>query len=459
VLTGVQIRGFKAIPRAGINLDLRPLTLLVGPTGCGKSSVLEGIALLAQSTRTQEKIQLTPAGRLVQLSSEDWPRSHVDLLHGYDADSALTIEVSLRLDSRHVRYGFSVAAILRQHDAAFEQWLVEDREEVHFRRDYSGEQYVTVARRRSGAEHRVQGEVQRLLDSGLFVIASGTAGDAKYELEGFRVVADAVATFLTSSKLRYIGEWRGAPPLRSPDVRGESRAAGGFGENLLRMLAVSGPRSARMQEAQRTAERFGLKNLHTGVEDGLLASWFEDPFTGMRIKLEHAGSGSQQALPILADLFDLDEGGTLLLEEPERGWHPKYLPAWGATLAAAAQRGAQVIATTHTPDLVLACALAVKNGLLPSDAFVAYDLERSRDAIAAREVRIDPKGRLSPSFVKSYGDAESALLGALLSPGDEPEGQARETPASRRVDRVRESASQQPYGRTRKKARKASRRT
>lgn len=455
MLTGVHIRGFKAIPPTGVKLELRPLTLLVGPTGCGKSSVLEAIALLAQSTRTQEKIQLSPAGRLVQLSSESWPRSHVELVHGYDSDGMLSIEVALQLDSTQVRYGFSAGALTRQHNADFQQWLAEDREEVRFRRDYSGEQYLTVARRRGGAEQQVQGEVQRLLDRGLFVTAAGASAGAKYDLEGFRLLADAVVAFLTSSRLRYIGEWRGAPPLRSPDPRGDSAAAGGFGENLLRMLAVSGPRSSRMREAQRAAEQFGLKNLHTGVEGGYLASWFDDPFTGQRIKLEHAGSGSQQALPILADLFDLEQGGTLLVEEPERGWHPKYLRSWGNTLAAAVRRGAQVVATTHTPDLVLACALAVKEGRVPSHAFVAYDLERSRDAILARTLTSDEKGRLSPSFVKSYGDAENELLGALLTVDDDPEGGASESPTSGSTHRIRDGS--QEYARTRKKARKLSR--
>ncbi len=51
MLTRLVVRNFKSIGDPGIELDLRPLTFLVGPNGSGKSSVLEAVALLAQTER------------------------------------------------------------------------------------------------------------------------------------------------------------------------------------------------------------------------------------------------------------------------------------------------------------------------------------------------------------------------------------------------------------------------
>jgi predicted ATPase len=44
----VVIKNFKSIGEAGVDLELKPLTLLVGPNGGGKSSILEAIAVASQ---------------------------------------------------------------------------------------------------------------------------------------------------------------------------------------------------------------------------------------------------------------------------------------------------------------------------------------------------------------------------------------------------------------------------
>ena len=48
MLTRLQITNFKNIGDPGLDLEIRPLTILVGPNGGGKSSVLDAVALMAQ---------------------------------------------------------------------------------------------------------------------------------------------------------------------------------------------------------------------------------------------------------------------------------------------------------------------------------------------------------------------------------------------------------------------------
>lgn len=47
MLTRVQIQNFKSIGEPGVDLELKPLTLLVGPNGGGKSSILEALVFWA----------------------------------------------------------------------------------------------------------------------------------------------------------------------------------------------------------------------------------------------------------------------------------------------------------------------------------------------------------------------------------------------------------------------------
>ena len=48
MISRVVIKNFKSIGEAGVDLELKPLTLLVGPNGGGKSSILEAIAVASQ---------------------------------------------------------------------------------------------------------------------------------------------------------------------------------------------------------------------------------------------------------------------------------------------------------------------------------------------------------------------------------------------------------------------------
>jgi len=57
MISRVTIKNFKSIGEPGVDLELKPLTLLVGPNGGGKSSILEAIAVA---------IQRNPTGTLTQ---------------------------------------------------------------------------------------------------------------------------------------------------------------------------------------------------------------------------------------------------------------------------------------------------------------------------------------------------------------------------------------------------------
>jgi AAA15 family ATPase/GTPase len=81
----VSVGNFKAIS-SKLELTLAPLTLFVGENGAGKSTVLEAIALLAQSARPTQAFGLQPVGRLTNLGTE-----LANLYHGKRTDEALHV--------------------------------------------------------------------------------------------------------------------------------------------------------------------------------------------------------------------------------------------------------------------------------------------------------------------------------------------------------------------------------
>jgi predicted ATPase len=92
MLTRVKIQNFKSIGEPGVDLVLKPLTILVGPNGGGKSSVLELVALASQN--------FSPGGLMSF-------RRHASLMHKYGkgpANVLLEIDVpSMRKEVHQVK--------------------------------------------------------------------------------------------------------------------------------------------------------------------------------------------------------------------------------------------------------------------------------------------------------------------------------------------------------------------
>ena len=72
MISKVSITNFKSIGEPGVDLELKPLTLLVGPNGGGKSSILEAIAVAAQRN-TSGRITKFPSAGAVYHKGEDAP--------------------------------------------------------------------------------------------------------------------------------------------------------------------------------------------------------------------------------------------------------------------------------------------------------------------------------------------------------------------------------------------------
>jgi len=69
MLTALSVKNFKSFGDAGADLQFAPLTILVGPNGSGKTSVLDAIAFLVQNAILRAN-QLKWQGQLVDVGSD-----------------------------------------------------------------------------------------------------------------------------------------------------------------------------------------------------------------------------------------------------------------------------------------------------------------------------------------------------------------------------------------------------
>lgn len=420
------LANFKSIGQR-IEMALAPLTILVGPNGVGKSSTLEAMALLAQSVRPLRQFGLVTEGPLVALGKDETPIYHERL-----TDRWLELGLTVRLGG-----GQSVSAWWRQkgqaghRDFSWRQGLSEGSEgarfEVGVETASNGEsiatgEMTTAAPQRSWRfDSRATVTNGRFLDESIFIPVGESVNDPSFvaEMNRWRGLADALAAHLASDRFRYLSPLRGAP-LMGREATGSAGAAGRYGEDTIRLLSqlqTKGTGSVR-KRIQQLAARFGMPSFTAGYGgEGLLEAGFEDPATNARISIDHAGFGSQQALPIIAELGGAPDGRTIFIEEVEHSAHPAWISAWADTLAATIVDGRQlqIVVTTHAPQLVMALALCVRRKILRPDQLAIHEFERSSEGTTLCHRReLDDQGRFEEGWIHSFAQAEVELFRALM---------------------------------------------
>lgn len=97
MLSRFSTRNIKSIGEDGVTLELKPLTILVGPNSSGKSSILQALAIIYQSLGQK---QLRYDGELIQFSSIE------DLIHKNDIQKWISFEFILKESLLGLHYEF-----------------------------------------------------------------------------------------------------------------------------------------------------------------------------------------------------------------------------------------------------------------------------------------------------------------------------------------------------------------
>ncbi len=415
----IAIKNFKAIGPDGVDIKLAPLTLFVGENGTGKSSALEGLAVLAQSTRPTMKYGLRLDGSLVTLTDDHAPIHHA-------GRTEVPIELSVDwVDARGqpCRAGWSVRQEGLTGRGEWKQFIEDSTwERIEFEaaiRLSGSTPTIATMRGKAPASFPVPGHANRFLDEHLFLAADPvrTSGLVAWQLR-----AEGLAGMFTGDRVRYIAALRGGR-LMDRKAAGAPIRVGAHGEDTIRLLNLLQGKGTRAETdlLAELAKRFGMPRLTAHWAGGdVLEVTFDDPHAGTRLDVFSAGYGSQQALPVLADMVHAKQGSMLLAEEIEHSCHPKWVAAWGETLAeVVTKRKIQIVATTHAPDLVLAVTLAIRKGTIPAKDVAIYQFDRDEKGARATPVSIGDDGVLEAGWIETFAKAERALLDPLLFGDDE----------------------------------------
>ncbi len=372
MLESLYITNFKGF--RSLELRLRPLTLLSGLNGMGKSSVLQSMLLLRQSylqrslVTNPDRPRLVLNGDLVQLGTAE------DVFFKGENEGTLTFSIvysgeqftwsylyqqgsnALRLDSFRPSTLFSLDELSLFSDEF--QYLQAER--LGPRVSYEMSDYLVRERQQLGSK----GEY--------------TAHFLQYwtlNADTPRTVSEAMHHPNEKSPLllNQVTAWMSEI---SPGTRIETTPI--EGTDLMRL-------------------RFGFGNSEL-------------------FRPTNVGFGITYTLPVIVALLSSQPQALVLIENPEAHLHPKGQAKMGELVSRAANSGVQVILETHSDHILNGIRIAARNRLIDAQNVALHYFQRDKEPGAGTKVespRLSQEGRLD-AWPEGFFDEWDNSLDALM---------------------------------------------
>lgn len=388
MLRKIKLTHFKCFEQ--LDLDCKPLNLLCGLNGTGKSSVIQALLMLRQSFETGELL----AGRLALNGEWVAVGTGADVLFE-DAERevlGLALESDGIEDSWEMEFDCSMADPLAP--LPNKAGIVKDRigEEV-FRGKFTEHAYVP-------SEWR---DVPPFGGELVYVNAERVGPQELYPIS--TDVLTRRGDFGESGEYAWDYLNRHQNDLLQAD---DPRCIEGRDRPLLAIVD---------QWMQDVCPGAHLQLEEVRAADAVIAGFTfdrEDDVASRRHRATNVGFGLSYALPVILAL--LSKPGTLcLIENPEAHLHPRGQTKLAELAARASKAGVQVIAETHSDHFMDGVRIAVRDGLIePEDAAFHY-FERKDNQTVVTSPEIDSDGRLS-SWPIGFFDQHDENLARLLAP-------------------------------------------
>ncbi len=330
VLRRIAVKNLLSFGPDGIDLEFRPLNVLVGPNGSGKSNLYEVLGLLGSTT--PELVDYVRQNGGIR----EWlwrGRSDVNaVIEAEIRDPAQQIDVRHRLE---IGDSSGDLRIVSEEFKIVEQENQNDDRTLHD----AGDRMVLQAARPERAESEVDGSVCRsALVNSREDCVDPTIEYIRRLYDGFQIYAGPGGDALAE--------------LRRPkSINVDNGNLMPDGSNLassLHRIAQSDAVRGELVEGIRNLSD-GLENVELNFDNGIASlSLIEEDYvtSGSRIS-----DGSLRYLFLLAVLLDPDPQPVVAIEHPERGIHPDLMPYLTDLFRHAACR-TQLLVTTHNDTIV-----------------------------------------------------------------------------------------------------------
>lgn len=146
-----------------------------------------------------------------------------------------------------------------------------------------------------------------------------------------------------------------------------------------------------------------LVSKRSGVERGYSFE-LTDTRTNVEVSLADVGYGVSQVLPIIAECVSATRS-IICIEQPELHLHPRLAANLGELLVETVSRGNQIIAETHSENILLRIQRLIREGqIAASDVAVLYVDNRSEAGATVSRLHLDDEGDLVDRWPGGFFD-------------------------------------------------------
>ena len=415
MITNITLENFKCFRHVSINPKL--LTVLIGPNGTGKSSILQALLLLKQSVGERT---ISFQGECIDLGDSSAIMPNVSK----DSDPfAFEIKGDIRREGERIEYqyfarfapphgslGFSYGnlnTILKVH--------VGNRQRVYplevISDKYGSQPIIRIGPMQTECKRsRIIAGICELPSNDdwnghLFNPAEETAILQEFGSRGPEVLS--IPSFVLQH-LRIVNAVRGLarPRYHLGDV---------FTENVSLQAGLSGQeeQTATNLGYSRASEESLSKLLTKVTGIGLRADTVPPQSVEVKalsasgsVNIVAEGFGTNSLILLFHQLITADKGATVLIEEPEIHLHPKAQAELAEVLAETAKaEDKQIIMTTHSEHLVERLLLLVAEGTLTADDLAIYSFSKDdKGECFAAEIVVTENGQVEGGLTDFYAN-------------------------------------------------------
>ncbi|WP_231583829.1 AAA family ATPase [Desulfovibrio sp. TomC] len=366
-IEAITLKNFKIFKDVTIR-DLPRFCVVVGANGSGKTTLFDVFGFLHDALKGNVRKALDSRGRFREVLSR-----------GAGPDETILIEIQYRMDivgvDRLVTYFLEICErdgrpvikreILRykrgRHGAPF-----------HFLDFKEGEGFaISNEEDFNKPDEDLERESQKLDSPDILAIKGLGQFDRFKAANAFRRLVEAwhVSDF-------HINSARGRK-----EASGESEHLSETGDNLPRVALYLYEQHREVFDnilLGMTRRVPGVQNITPKLlDDGYLTLRFQDGSFKTPFLDRYVSDGTIKMFAYLVLLYDPKPHPLLCVEEPENQLYPKLMPELAEEFRLYANRGGQVIVSTHSPDFLNACELDEVLWLVKKDGYA--ELRRAKD--------------------------------------------------------------------------------
>jgi predicted ATPase len=348
LLHSIRLKNLLSFGSEGVELELEPLNVLIGPNASGKSNFIDAISLLAAAPRNLQAPVREGGGAENWLwKGAEWQPARIDVASidarlEYDRRHRQTDELNYHLDFNVSNFRLQVMA----------ESLI-GLEKAYFRRSLG---MITMSPSLDAME-------------GLVAMAiSHSEIPPDHLLDSQQSVFSQIKDPQNYPELTYVGDqlgkitiFRGWPFGRDNVLTKPQRAdlPDDFllpvGSNLgLVLNDLQNRRATKHLLLEKLRLLYdGVEDVTTKVQGSTIQILFHEEGLGEPIPASRLSDGTLHYLCLLTVLLHPNPPPLICFEEPELGLHPDIIPKMAELLIDAAQR-TQLIVTTHSETLISA---------------------------------------------------------------------------------------------------------